>query len=517
MSIAMFTQTDLEQLEKHGITVKEAELQIDNFRKSFPFMLITEPAKIGNGIIRLESDEVDDLIDIYKGFDGPRVKFVPASGAATRMFKHLFEFIQDFPSKGEDSLKDKSFGSAWNFFNSIKKFPFYSKLYDELWSTGYKMDELMQRKYYLPIAEALLANDGLNYGNLPKGLILFHQYNEFSRTALEEHLVEGAQYCRDKHGSLKLHLTVSLEHWVGFEKLIDRVREFYETHYGICLDVSFSEQKPSTDTIAVEMDNTPFRNLDGSLLFRPGGHGALLNNLNDIDSELIFIKNIDNVVPDRIKPQTVRYKKALAGLLLSYRNLIFDYIHKLKVDEGNDDELLSEVLDFTKSELCIFPSKDLNVDDKVALKRYLLEVLNRPIRVCGMVKNQGEPGGGPFWALNSNGTTSLQIVESSQIDLRDSAIKKIFSESTHFNPVDLVCYVKDYEGNKFDLLKFRDPETGFISIKSKDGRDLKAQELPGLWNGGMSDWNTIFVEVPIITFNPVKTVNDLLREEHQVD
>ena len=513
----MFNLNDLEQLGKHGINSDDAKIQVDNFRKGFPFLRITAPATVGNGIIRLDCDEVDDLIDIYKGFDGSRVKFVPASGAATRMFKHLFEFIQDFPTKGEEALKDKSFNSTFHFFQNIKKQPFYTKLYDELWSTGYKMDELMERKYYLPIAEALLARDGLNYGNLPKGLILFHQYKEFSRTALEEHLVEGAQYCRDKHGNLRLHLTVSLEHWGGFEKLIDRVKEYYETHYDIRLDVSFSEQKPSTDTIAVELDNTPFRNPDGTLLFRPGGHGALLENLNDIDTELIFIKNIDNVVPDRIKPQTVRYKKALAGLLLSYRNLIFDYILKLKSDEGDDEDLLNGILDFTISELCIIPSKDLNTQDRAALKRYLLKVLNRPIRVCGMVKNQGEPGGGPFWALNSDGTTSLQIVENSQIDLNDSAIKKIFSESTHFNPVDLVCYVKDSEGKKFDLLKFRDPETGFISIKSKDGRDLKAQELPGLWNGGMSDWNTIFVEVPLITFNPVKTVNDLLREEHQVE
>jgi len=512
----MFTPNDLEQLEKHGINQDDAKLQIDNFCKGFPFLRITAPATASNGIIRLDCDEVDDLVDIYKEFDGSRVKFVPASGAATRMFKHLFEFIQDFPTKGEEALKDKSFNSTFHFFQNIKKQPFYSKLYDELWSTGYKMDELLDRKYYLPIAEALLAKDGLNYGNLPKGLILFHQYKEFSRTALEEHIVEGAQYCRDKHGNLRLHLTVSLEHWVGFEKLIDRVREFYETHYDIHLEVSFSEQKPSTDTIAVEMDNAPFRNPDGTLLFRPGGHGALLENLNDIDTELIFIKNIDNVVPDRIKPQTVRYKKALAGLLLSYRNLIFDYIQKLNSIDGDDDELLNGILDFTKSELCIIPSKELNTNDKNAFKKYLLKVLNRPIRVCGMVKNQGEPGGGPFWAVNSDGTTSLQIVESSQIDLSDSSIKNIFSESTHFNPVDLVCYVKDYEGNKFDLLKFRDPETGFISIKSKDGRDLKAQELPGLWNGGMSDWNTIFVEVPLITFNPVKTVNDLLREEHQV-
>lgn len=512
----MFSQSDLEQLAKQGVKEVNVLAQIENFKKGFPFMQITAPATVGNGIIKLECDEVDDLIDLYKGFDGTRIKFVPASGAATRMFKHIFEYIQDYPTKGNECLSDKSFNSTYNFFHNIKKFPFYTKLYDELWSTGYKMDELLERKYYLPIAEALLAPDGLNYGNLPKGLILFHQYNDISRTALEEHLVEGAQYCRDRHGNLNLHLTVSIEHWVGFEKLIDRVKEFYETHYDVKLNTSFSEQKSSTDTIAVEMDNTPFRNPDGSLLFRPGGHGALLDNLNDIDAELIFIKNIDNIVPDRLKPQTVRYKKALAGLLLSYKGIIFDFIQKLSNDDTCTEDLMSEVLDFTKSELCILPSENLNISSKKDFLEYLLKILNRPIRVCGMVKNQGEPGGGPFWAKNSDGTTSLQVVESSQIDLNEPNIKKIFNESTHFNPVDLVCYVKDYKGEKFNLLEYSDPQTGFISVKSKDGRNLKAQELPGLWNGGMSNWNTIFVEVPIITFNPVKTVNDLLREEHQV-
>jgi len=513
----MFTETDLIQLAEQGVEPSTATQQIENFKKGFPYLKITAPATINNGILKLDCDEVDDLVDLYKGFDGSRLKFVPASGAATRMFKHLFEFIQDYPSKGSECLNDKSFGSARNFFNCINKFSFYPKLFDELWNTGYKMDELLERQYFLPIAEALLANDGLNYGNLPKGLILFHRYKDSSRTAMEEHLVEGAQYCRDTNGNLNLHLTVSTEHRAGFEKLVERVKEHYESHYDVKLNISFSEQKTSTDTIAVEMDNTPFRNPDGTLLFRPGGHGALLDNLNDIDSDIVFIKNIDNVVPDRLKPQTVRYKKALAGLLLSYKGIIFDYIMKLHNDEYVDEEFLHQVLDFSKNELCILPSDSLNTNDLKELKSYLIEILNRPIRVCGMVKNQGEPGGGPFWAKNTDGTTSLQIVESSQIDLTDRTITEIFNQSTHFNPVDLVCYLKDYKGEKFDLLKFRDPLTGFISIKSKDGRNLKAQELPGLWNGGMSDWNTIFVEVPLITFNPVKSVNDLLRDEHQTD
>jgi len=513
----MFTKTDIDQLANHGINNDLALQQIENFKNGFPYLRITAPATVGNGIIRLECDEVDDLIDMYKCFEGTRVKFVPASGAATRMFKHLFEFIQDFPAKGDACFSDKTFGSAYNFFNSLKKFPFYTKLYDELWSTGYKMDELLERKYYLPIAEALLAKDGLNYGNLPKGLIIFHRYAESVRTAFEEHIVEGAQYCRENKGNVYIHLTVSPEHREGFEKLIDKVRAIYETQYDVKLQISFSEQKQSTDIMAVEMDNSPFRNQDGSLLFRPGGHGALIENLNDIDAEIVFIKNIDNIVPDRLKPHTVRYKKALAGLLISYKNIIFDYIQKIENDEICDLDFLNEILDFTKNELCIMPNNHLNTNDSEGLKRYLLGVLKRPIRVCGMVKNQGEPGGGPFWAINPDGTTSLQVVESSQIDIDNKDIKHIFESSTHFNPVDLVCYIKDADGEKFDLLKFRDPATGFISVKSKDGRNLKAQELPGLWNGAMSNWNTIFVEVPLITFNPVKTVNDLLRDEHLND
>lgn len=513
----MFTKTDSDQLANHGIHNDLALEQIENFKKGFPYLRITVPATVGNGILKLDSNEVDDLVDMYKSFGGSKVKFVPASGAATRMFKHLFEFIQDFPTKGETCLSDKSFGSAYNFFQSINRFPFYTKLYDELWSTGYKMDELLERNYYLPIAEALLAHNGLNYGNLPKGLIIFHNYIESVRTAFEEHLVEGAQYCQDLHRNVNIHLTVSPEHMEGFEKLLNKVKEQFEQNFDVKFHVSFSEQKPSTDTIAVEMDNSPFRNPDNTLLFRPGGHGALLDNLNDIDAEIVFIKNIDNVVPDRLKPTTVRYKKALAGLIISYKNIIFDFIHKIESDEDYDIDYLNEILDFTKTELCILPNNNLKIKDKQILKNYLLGILNRPIRICGMVKNQGEPGGGPFWAINHDGTTSLQVVESSQLELDNIEIKKIFDSSTHFNPVDLVCYIKDVNGNKFDLLRYRDPATGFISVKSKDGRNLKAQELPGLWNGGMSNWNTIFVEVPLITFNPVKSVNDLLREEHQVD
>lgn len=510
----MFTPQDIEQMQRKGILPEMVEEQIQSFKKGFPFMKLVKPATIGDGIIRLDDEELDSLIAIYRDFEGSRVKFVPASGAATRMFKHLYEFQTDYPVKGLNCFNDKGFNSIFTFFDRIKQFPFYDKLYNELWAQGYKMDELIENNDYLPIINTLLGADGLNYGNLPKALILFHKYGDIARTAMEEHLVEGAQYARDQHGNVNIHLTVSPEHITAFEQLIERVKSFYENHYEVTLNISYSVQKPSTDTIAVDMDNNPFRNDDGSLLFRPGGHGALIENLNDLREELVLIKNIDNVAPDHLKPTTVRYKKALAGLLLSYRGIIFKYLEKLADPDLLPDELQA-ILDFTRDELCVLPPNDLNMNDIQALRNYLYRILNRPIRVCGMVKNEGEPGGGPFWAVNSDGTISLQVVESSQIDMNDAASKAILQASTHFNPVDIVCSFVGFDGKYFNLMDYRDPQTGFISIKSKDGKQLKALELPGLWNGAMSNWNTIFVEVPLATFSPVKTVNDLLREEHQ--
>lgn len=510
----MFTRQDIEQMQQKGIVPEMVEEQIQSFKKGFPFMKLVKPATIGDGIIRLDDEELDSLIAIYRDFEGSRIKFVPASGAATRMFKHLYEFQIDYPVKGLNCFNDKGFNSIFTFFDRIKQFPFYDKLYNELWAQGYKMDELIENNDYLPIINTLLGADGLNYGNLPKALILFHKYGDIARTAMEEHLVEGAQYARDQHGNVNIHLTVSPEHITGFEQLIERVKSFYENHYEVTLNISYSVQKPSTDTIAVDMDNNPFRNDDGSLLFRPGGHGALIENLNDLREELVFIKNIDNVAPDHLKPTTVRYKKALAGLMLSYRGIIFKYLEKLADPDLLPDELQA-ILDFTREELCVLPPNELKMNDTQALRNYLYRILNRPIRVCGMVKNEGEPGGGPFWAVNPDGTISLQIVESSQIDMNDAGSKAILQASTHFNPVDIVCSFVGFDGKYFNLIDYRDPQTGFISIKSKDGKQLKALELPGLWNGAMSNWNTIFVEVPLATFSPVKTVNDLLREEHQ--
>ena len=365
---------------------------------------------------------------------------------------------------------------------------------------------------YKAIAKNMLEAKGLNYGQLPKGLLLFHNYEDGPRTPMEEHLVEAALYA-SSNGEANVHFTVSHEHLPLFKAKVAEKEEKYAEKYGVKYNISFSEQKPSTDTIAANIDNTPFRNEDGSLLFRPGGHGALIENLNEIDADVVFIKNIDNVVPDRLKASTVEWKQILAGVLVIKQAQAFEYLKLL--DKGAyNHEKLEEMIRFVQRDLCC-RKQDIKELEDAELVIYLRKKLNRPMRVCGVVKNVGEPGGGPFLTYNQDGTVSLQILESSQIDTNNEEYMKMFQNGTHFNPVDLVCAIKNYKGEAFNLPDYVDKTTGFISSKSKNGRELKALELPGLWNGAMSDWNTIFVEVPLDTFNPVKTVNDLLREQHQ--
>ncbi|WP_349861861.1 DUF4301 family protein, partial [Bacteroides cellulosilyticus] len=434
------------------------------------------------------------------------VKFVPASGAASRMFKNLFEFL------GADyDVPETKFEKT--FFEQIEKFAFYNDLNAACEKAFEKnIPALMAEGDYKAVVAALLEAAGLNYGALPKGLLKFHRYEDGSRTPLEEHLVEGALYAANKNGKVNVHFTVSPEHRRLFENLVADKAAVYAKKYGVDYNVTFSEQKPCTDTIAADMNNQPFRD-NGKLLFRPGGHGALIENLNDLDADIIFIKNIDNVVPDKLKGDTVLYKKLIAGVLVALQQKAFAYLELLDSGRYTHEQVL-EILQFLQKKLFCKNPETKNLED-AELVLYLKEKLNRPMRVCGMVKNVGEPGGGPFLAYNSDGTISLQILESSQIDMDDPEKKEMFEKGTHFNPVDLVCAVRDYKGHKFDLVNFVDKATGFISYKSKNGKDLKALELPGLWNGAMSDWNTVFVEVSLSTFNPVKTVNDLLREQHQ--
>lgn len=445
----MFTPEDIKQLEAHGITLAQAEQQMLDFKNGFPALDIVGPASVKDGIMKLTKAQQDEYIALWQEYlkEGHSVlKFVPASGAASRMFKNLFEYLEN----GEETAFIKE------FLGHKAEFAFAPEL------EGKDGQEAV--RYLL---------EDMNYGKLPKGLLLFHKYRDGARTPALEHLVEGALYAASD-GIVRLHFTVSHEHLPLFRKHIADNLKRFEDKYGVKYEVTFSEQQPATDTLAANPDGTPFRTKDGKLLFRPGGHGALIHNLNDQDADIVFIKNIDNVVPDRLKKDTVRFKQVLAGVLVAEQKRVFAKL------------------------------QDPNLSDEERQR------LNRPIRVCGVVLNTGEPGGGPFLVREADGSISRQILESSQIE-----DKSLMAKSTHFNPVDLVCSLRDAEGKHYDLPKYVDPQTGFISSKSKDGKELLALELPGLWNGAMSRWNTIFVEVPISTFNPVKTVNDLLREQHQ--
>lgn len=509
----MFSDRDKLQIKERGSAEQAVIKQIENFRKGFPYLRIEEAASVGNGIIQLDAERLKKNQERYeeKIKSGLKpLKFVPASGAASRMFKALFEALgecQNADNPEEVLAKNKA---AQQFISEIEKFAFYNDLKAVLAENNSETNGANHIDF-------LLNEKGLNYGGLPKGLLKFHHYEDVERTPFEEHLAEGALYAKDNQNVVRLHFTVSPEHQSAFETLLKEIKDKYEKELGVTFEVSFSRQKPSTDMVAVDLENEPFREPDGSLLFRPGGHGALIENLNDLDADIIFIKNIDNVVPDKRKQSTVDYKKALAGVLLKYQEKIFLYQKELneKHPAALDHAFLAEAANFLENTLNTKPASNQYYTEKEELCYYLKEKYNRPLRVCGMVKNEGEPGGGPFWAKNPDDTISLQIVETSQIDPQSMQQQNIVKEATHFNPVDLVCATKNYKGEKYNLLDFTDPATGFISKKSKDGKELKAQELPGLWNGAMSNWNTLFIEVPVETFNPVKTVNDLLRDQHQ--
>jgi len=499
---------DLEkQIIKQGMSVDRAEEQIQHFIKGFPYLPILREVTPNDGIKILNEHELNHFLETFPEIasDKKIIKFVPASGAASRMFKELFTFIesqQQIPNAYID-----------NFINNIKSFAFYPSLALVMKVKGLDIELCLENKDYKTIIEFLLKDKGLNYGQLPKGLIQFHSYSDHIRTPVYEHFIEGILYGIGKHNTVRLHFTVSPEHYSKFQDEIKHVQPKLEKQFEVTFEVTFSEQKKSTDTIAVNEDNTPFIEDDGSILFRPAGHGALLENLNDLDADLIFIKNIDNVVPDRLKETTKDYKIALGALLIRTQKKVFEALELISARPDAASLAFGENI-YQNDLLRNFPSdySSFLLNEKL---NYIFKYLNRPLRVCGMVKNTGEPGGGPFWVKEEDGTASLQIAETAQIDLNNLDQSVILKASTHFNPVDLVCATKDFKGKRFNLIEFRDNSTGFITEKSKNGKILKAQELPGLWNGSMANWNTLFVEVPIETFNPVKTVNDLLREEHQ--
>ena len=505
----MLSERDLKQIADKGISEKQIENQLNEFKTGFPFLRLEAAASVERGIVATTAEsreKYEKCWEQFKAAGNKVVKFVPASGAASRMFKDMFAFVDAEYDKPTTDFEKK-------YFDNIEKFAFYDELNEAcLKNEGKDIPTLLADGNFKAVASQMLRPEGLNYGQLPKGLLLFHKYAEGPRTPMEEHLVEAALYAAS-NGEAHIHFTVSHEHMPLFRQKVADKADFYAKKYGVKYDISFSEQKPSTDTVAANPDNTPFRNADGSLLFRPGGHGALIENLNEIDADVIFIKNIDNVVPDRLKDETITYKQVIAGVLVSLQQKAFEYLRLLEAGTYNHDKL-EEIIRFVQQDLCCRKADIKELED-ADLVIYLREKLNRPMRVCGVVKNVGEPGGGPFLTYNQDGTVSLQILESSQIDKNNAEYMEMFTKGTHFNPVDLVCAVKDYKGQPFNLPDFVDRTTGFISSKSKNGKELKALELPGLWNGAMSNWNTVFVEVPLGTFNPVKTVNDLLREQHQ--
>lgn len=500
---------DRDLLARKGISEEKLAEELEMLANGFPFLRIESPATPGHGLTvatpELEKQS-EEIWGKYLASGAKVLKMVPASGAASRMFKNLYEFLN-----GDDDKPKTNFMKE--FFADIEKFAFFPRLnFTTLQLFEKSVDSLIKEGRYKDVVGALLLPEGMNYGKLPKALLQFHKVSGTSRTSLEEHLAEGAQYAKGKDGKVRLHFTVSEDHVPLVRMKLEEKKGILEHQYGAEYEISLSVQKPATDTVAANMDGTPYRE-NGELFFRPGGHGALIENLNDLDADVIFIKNIDNVVPDSQREDTLKYKRVIGGILVAVKEKIERYCHLIKKGEPTDEQI-EEMLGFLRHTLCVTHDKADEMDRKGKLD-YLYSKFNRPLRVCGMVKNEGEPGGGPFLAENPDGTVSPQILESSQIDPENPEAMKMLKEATHFNPVDLVVSTRNWEGHKFNLPDFVDKATGFISIKSREGVEIKALELPGLWNGAMSDWNTILVEVPVSTFNPVKTVIDLLRPAHQ--
>lgn len=508
------TEADKKQLEKKGISKDKIIDQIETFKEGIPFVRLESAAVISNGISKFSEDEEEKLVQSFENTKDSisLLKFVPASGAASRMFKAMFNFLDTYDHKAETlenylgRTKDKA---VKTFMEGMENFAFYDLIRKRIAGKATSKDE----EKYLFVKEMLLS-EGLNFGFYPKGLLPFHNYGTYNATPFEEHLKEAVAYAQ-VNNKANLHFTISEQHGELFNNEFTTAGQRVSKDTSASFTVNYSYQKPSTDTIAVTLDNKPFRNTDGSLLLRPAGHGSLIENLNEQDADVIFIKNIDNVVVPRFSEEVAKSKKVLAGLLLKLQAKAFEYAEALDANNLSTEQL---------QKIKLFLEKELNVRFIDKFNSYsigqqieiLKDKINRPIRICGMVKNEGEPGGGPFWIKDAQGHISLQIIESAQIDMDNPNQVDILKNATHFNPVDLVCGVKNYKGEKYNLLNFVDTKQGFITQKTKEGKDLKALELPGLWNGAMAFWNTIFVEVPLITFNPVKTVNDLLKPAHQV-
>ncbi len=516
----MLTPTDLQQMQTRGMTLEAIQQQLAWFQRGFPFVSLQRPCTARDGITVLTPHEIERLTELHDraAQTGRIVKFVPASGAASRMFQSLLA-LNMRPDLTPQSVAqaaasgDRDCHQFHQFLTKLDHFAFAPALRCVMARDGLSLDETLTTGRYYELLTYLLTPTGLNYANLPKGMIHFHRYTDHARTAFEEHLVEALAYTQDETHTARIHFTVPVEHQEAIASYLQQVALRFE-QAGRRLHLTFSVQKPSTDTIAVDHDNQPFRDANGELAFRPGGHGALLANLHDLQGDIIFVKNIDNVAPDHLKADTYLYKKALGGYLVALQNELFTHVRRLR-HPTVEPQAFRDAWIFVQQRLHLHAPMAVQQARTETQRAFLLQKLHRPLRVCGMVRNTGEPGGGPFWVRQPDGTLSLQVIESSQVNLQSGEQRAVWQAATHFNPVDLVCGVRDFAGDSFDLPRFSDPETGFISLKSKDGKELRALELPGLWNGAMAEWNTVFVEVPLSTFTPVKTVYDLLRPEHQ--
>jgi len=515
MGSTRLTRSDREELLRHGLTVEAAVRQLELLAHGRPPVRLVRPCTIGDGIVRLEAGEVDRLIDRYRALVDTRaaVSFVPASGAATRMFKSLITLRSRPACERSRQMLSRSAATgdadaidAMEFVDHLDRFAFAAALRAAAERQGLawppKPDDDLA-----PLIDLLLEPRGLGYATLPKGLLAFHRYVHETRTAFEEHLAEAARLVRDQSGRCRAHFTVSVEHRGSFHRLLDERRGAIETRQNVHLDVEFSEQSASSDSLAVDSQNRPFRSADGRLVFRPGGHGALIENLARLDADCVFIKNIDNVAPEWAAETVVRWRQVLGGLLLDLQSAIFECLDALEsVGTGQPPSARSRAV--LRSMLGIDVPGDV-----ASASPELVSMLDRPLRVCAMVRNTGEPGGGPFWVEDRDGRASRQIVEGSQV-AASADQQEILRSSTHFNPVDLVCALRDRSGSRYELSRFVDPEAVFLVEKSSDRRTLRSVELPGLWNGAMAGWLTVFVEVPVETFRPVKKVTDLLRPEH---
>lgn len=509
-------ESKLQDIISDSVSAKVLAEQFTRLKEGFKPTKLNRPCTIKDGISVIHQEDRNGLLSVFNDAlnHGRITKFVPASGAATRMFKFLLEFLESGYKNFDvdiDSAKS-SFEMARIFMNSLPKFAFYGDLKAAIKLGGDDLDELLVENDCRTILEYLLTEKGLNYSQFSKGLIPFHIHDDGVRTPFEEHVLEAIDYAKDKDSKVRLHFTISPAHRENTKAYL---KEIIKKYPDVDIDITYSEQSRKTDTIAVDLNNEIFRKDDNKVLFRPAGHGALLVNLNELNGDIVFLKNIDNVVPDKFRVETLEYKKLLGGLLVLLQSQVFDCIKMLKKTSLTEFEVAVTSL-FVVTRLHMTLPNNFFIVDLAAKADMLLTILNKPIRVCGMVKNQGEPGGGPFWVAGSDGRISPQIVEKSQVDMDDPEQVAILNSSTHFNPVDIVCGLRDFRGEQFDLMNYTDPETGFISYKSEQGRALKALELPGLWNGSMADWLTVFVDVPLNTFAPVKVVNDLLKDEHQV-